>query len=76
MAVIIHRYPEKSRLNIFQVDLYLLPGGMVPLAKPSINVLVPWLPMSEGRRLKAKVDGNWPGFAFLGCFLRMHGGLT
>lgn len=33
---------------MFQVDLYLLPDGVVPLAKPFINVLSPWLLMSEG----------------------------
>lgn len=48
LTVIIHRHREKSRLIIFQVDLYFLPGGVVPLAKPSINVPSPWLPRSEG----------------------------
>lgn len=33
---------------MFQVDLYLLPDGVVPLAKLFINVPSTWLLMSEG----------------------------
>lgn len=45
-------------LIIFQVDLYLLPDGVVPLAKPSITVLSPWLPKNEGEEVPSPMSGS------------------
>ena len=58
LAVIVHRHHEKSRLIIFQVDLYLLPDGVVPLAKPSINILSPWLLKSEGEETPSPMSDS------------------
>lgn len=58
LAIIIHGHREKSRLIIFQVDLYLLPDGVVPLVKSSINVLSLWLPRSEGEEAPSPVSGS------------------